>query len=213
MLASSIDHTLLKPEATLGDISNLCEEARVHGFYAVCVNPEFVPVAKSHLRDIDVKICTVVDFPLGCSSPRAKAAMAAMAIQDGADELDMVMPRGRFLSGDIERVVDHVRAVVDAAGEHTVKVILETALLTESQIRLACELAVANGARFVKTSTGFISGGATVEAVRAMRATVGPSIGVKAAGGIRDRATAQAMLDAGANRLGTSASVAIVTQC
>jgi deoxyribose-phosphate aldolase len=216
-LARVIDHTLLSPSATATDIDRLCREAREHGLFSVCVNPCWVRRAAAMLddeqqdrRDRKVAVCTVVGFPLGAATTLIKAAEAGQACADGADELDMVINLGWLLAGDHEPVRADIAAVVRAAAGRTVKVILETALLDDAQIRAASQLAVEAGAGFVKTSTGFGPGGATVAAVKAMRETVGPTIGVKASGGIRDAATARAMLEAGASRLGASASPAIL---
>ncbi|MBO2531452.1 MAG: deoxyribose-phosphate aldolase [Thermoactinomycetaceae bacterium] len=211
-LASMIDHTLLKPEATASDIDRLCREASELGFGAVCVNPWWVFRAAERLKGSGVRVCTVVGFPLGATSTEAKEAETKRAVADGASEIDMVMNIGAFKSGDRQGVEDDIRAVVRAAGGRTVKVILETGLLAEEEIRLACGLAKAAGAHFVKTSTGFGPGGATVEAVRIMREAVGREMGVKASGGIRSLAAAKKMIAAGANRIGTSSGVAILEE-
>jgi deoxyribose-phosphate aldolase len=211
-LASIIDHTLLKPDATATDIDRLCREALDSGFAAVCVNPWWVSRAAQQLKEANVHVCTVVGFPLGVTTTEAKVAETRKAITDGASEIDMVMNIGAFKSGDHKGVEEDIRAVVRAADGRTVKVILETGFLDEREIRTACELAKAAGAHFVKTSTGFGPGGATVEAVRIMRETVGREMGVKASGGIRDLATAKKMVSAGANRIGTSSGVAIVEE-
>jgi deoxyribose-phosphate aldolase len=209
-LARLIDHTLLKPSATPEAIDELCREARERGVFSVCVNPCWVTHAKRRLAGSEVAVCTVIGFPLGANTTRIKAAEARLAVEEGADELDMVMNVGWFLAGRHEAVREDVAAVVAEAGGRVVKVILEVALLEHAQIGPACELAVAGGASFVKTSTGFGPGGATVEAVAAMREAVGDEIGVKASGGIRSAATARAMLEAGATRIGASASAAIL---
>jgi deoxyribose-phosphate aldolase len=209
-LARLIDHTLLDPKATASAIDQLCVEAQTHGLFSVCVNPCWVAHAKQRLQGSEVYVCTVVGFPLGANSTHIKAAEAALAVQEGADEIDMVMNVGWFRSGSDELVREDIAAVVAAAHGHVVKVILEIALLDPDGIARACELALVGGASFVKTSTGFGSGGATVEAVATMRRVVGPAIGVKASGGIRDAATARAMLQAGASRIGASASAAIL---
>jgi len=211
-LAARIDHTLLRPEATPGDIERLCEEALRYGCAAVCVNPIYVARAAARLAGTPVKVATVVGFPLGASLTAVKVAEAALAISQGAREIDMVLPVGLLKAGEIEAVradLQAVAAVCRAAGA-LCKVILETALLTAEEKVLAARLAVEAGADFVKTSTGFGPGGATVEDVALLRRTVGPSIGVKAAGGIRTAEQAIAMLEAGADRLGTSATVAIL---
>lgn len=210
-LAAIIDHTLLKPEATKDQIVKLCEEAMEFGFASVCVNPTYVSLAASLLKDTPVKVCTVVGFPLGASTPLVKAVEARDAIAAGAREVDMVINVGALKSGDDDLVGRDIRAVVEAArGRALVKVILETALLTNDEKVKACLIAKAQGADFVKTSTGFGPGGATVEDVRLMRKVVGADMGVKAAGGIRTLETALAMVEAGASRIGASASVAIV---
>lgn len=178
--------------------------------FSVCVNPCWVAHAKQQLHGTEVRVCTVVGFPLGANRTHIKAAEATHAIADGADELDMVMNIGWFRSGEDERVAADIAAVVAAARGRVVKVILESALLDLDGVTRACALALAGGAGFVKTSTGFAAGGATVEAVSAMRRAVGPEVGVKASGGIRSAAAARAMLEAGASRIGASASVAIL---
>lgn len=210
-LAGIIDHTLLKPEATPVDIQKLCQEAREYHFCSVCINPVFVPLAKEELAGSAVKVCTVIGFPLGATSAFAKAAEARDAAAWGADELDMVIRIGALKSGLYQDVHNDIASVVSASGGRLVKVIIETVLLTDSEKQAACKIAVEAGADFVKTSTGFSRGGATVEDVKLMRAVVGPKIGVKASGGIRDRETALRMVEAGASRLGLSAGVAVVT--
>ncbi|MDC0670904.1 deoxyribose-phosphate aldolase [Nannocystis radixulma] len=212
-LAAAIDHTLLRATATAAQIEALCREAHEHGFFSVCVQPCRVALARRTLTGLaaSTRVCTVIGFPLGANTPAIKAAEAAQALADGADELDMVIALGALRDGDESTVLADIRGVVAAgAGTHLTKVILETALLTPEEIDAACRLSVAAGAQYVKTSTGFGSGGATVAAVQRMRAAVGPDVGVKASGGIADAATARAMLAAGASRLGASASVAIV---
>lgn len=213
-LAGLIDHTALKPQTTQRDIITLCEEARSYGFAAVCVNPSYVHLAAELLRNSPVEVATVVGFPLGATLSAVKAFETAEAIHDGATEIDMVMDIGALKSGDYEHVLEDIAAVVEAAhaGDAIVKVILEAALLTDEEKVLACRLATAAGAEFVKTSTGFGPGGATVEDVALMRQTVGSEVGVKAAGGIRSYADAQRMIAAGANRLGASAGVLIVEE-
>ncbi|HEY8347405.1 MAG TPA: deoxyribose-phosphate aldolase [Symbiobacteriaceae bacterium] len=211
-LAKMIDHTLLKPDASRSQILQLCEEAKTYGFWSVCVNPYWVPLCVDHLRGTDVKVCTVIGFPLGATTPAAKAAEAAEAVRNGADEIDMVMNVGAMKSGDYQAVLDDMKAVRNAVGDKVVvKVILETGLLTDAEKVKACELAKEAGLDYVKTSTGFGYGGATVEDVALMRRTVGDALGVKASGGIRDRETALAMIRAGASRIGASASVKIVS--
>jgi len=209
-LAAFIDHTLLKADATAKDIEKLCAEAREHKFFSVCVNGSRVAQARHFLEGSDVKVASVVGFPLGAMSTDAKRFETEAAIDDGAQEIDMVLNVARLKDGDDKYVLRELCDVVEAAVEHTVKVILETCLLTDEQKIRACRIAVESGAHFVKTSTGFSSGGATVTDVKLMRATVGPEFGVKASGGIRDTQAALAMIEAGATRLGTSASVAIV---
>jgi deoxyribose-phosphate aldolase len=210
-IAKMIDHTLLKPETTKEQIVKLCEEAKEHNFASVCVNPTWVATAAELLKGSDVKVCTVIGFPLGANTPEVKAFETKNAIENGATEVDMVINIGALKSGDDELVEKDIRAVVEAAkGKALVKVIIETCLLTEEEKVRACELAVKAGADFVKTSTGFSTGGATVEDIALMRKTVGPEIGVKASGGVRDAQTAQAMIEAGATRIGTSSGVAIV---
>lgn len=211
-LSRYIDHTLLAPQATAAQIVQLCHEARAHDFFSVCVNPARVKQAKSALADSTVKVCTVIGFPLGADSSATKSFAAVDAIASGADELDMVMNIGLAKDGNWAAVQADIAAVVQAAaGRALVKVILETCLLTEEEIRHACTAAVQAGADFVKTSTGFSRGGATVEAVRLMRACVGPDFGVKASGGIRTSADFQAMLAAGANRIGASAGIKLLS--
>lgn len=211
-LASMIDHTLLKPEATKNDLEKLCEEAKTHSFCSVCVNPANVRLAARLLKGSTVKVCTVIGFPLGACTPSAKAMETRDAIANGAGEVDMVINVGALKSGDYDLCSRDIKAVVDAAdGQALVKVIIEACLLTDEEKRKACLLAKNAGANFVKTSTGFGKGGATVEDVTLMRQVVGSEMGVKAAGGVRDRETAEKMVAAGATRLGTSAGVAIVT--
>ena len=210
-LAPYIDHTLLKPEATREQIESLCAEAAEHKFSTVCVNGSRVELAYSLLEESDVQVAAVVGFPLGSTDADSKRYETEVAIDQGAGEIDMVMNVGRFKDGDHDYIVREIRDVVEAADDHVVKVILETCLLTDTQIEQACKLVVQAQAHFVKTSTGFGSAGATIEHVKLMRETVGQFAGVKAAGGIRDAATARAMIEAGATRLGTSNGIAIVT--
>jgi deoxyribose-phosphate aldolase len=209
-LAAFIDHTLLKPDASLAQIQKICAEAREHHFFSVCVNGSWVATAYQLLEDSDVKIASVVGFPLGAMSSDAKRFETEAAIDDGASELDLVLNIARLKAGDDKYVLREIIDVVEAADERTVKVILETCLLTDEEKVRACHLVVESGAHFVKTSTGFSTGGATIADVKLMRETVGPKFGVKASGGIRDMTTALAMIEAGATRLGTSAGVAIV---
>jgi deoxyribose-phosphate aldolase len=211
-IAQYIDHTLLKPEATPQQVERLCEEARMYGFASVCVNPTYVPLCAKLLDGAAAKVCTVAGFPLGATTTAAKVFETREAIANGAREIDMVMAVGRLKAGDDDYVRDDIRAVAQAAhaGGAICKVILETGLLTDDEKVRACRLAVEAGVDFVKTSTGFAGSGATVADIELMRATVGPDIGVKAAGGIRTLADAQAMIAAGATRLGSSAGVQIV---
>lgn len=209
-IASMIDHTLLKPEATPAQIEKLCAEAAEYHFASVCVNPVYIPLAARLLKDTGVKVCCVVGFPLGAIAPEQKAAEAASCAAMGAEELDMVIHVGAAKAGDWALVQRDIEGVVKAAAGHTVKVIIETCLLTDEEKVKACETAKAAGAHFVKTSTGFSTGGATTHDIALMRKTVGPEMGVKASGGIRDYETAMAMIEAGANRIGASAGIAIV---
>ncbi|MBU4032328.1 MAG: deoxyribose-phosphate aldolase [Candidatus Thermoplasmatota archaeon] len=209
-LAGCIDHTLLKADAKRGDIEKLCSEAMEYGFASVCVNPSWVPVCRKHLEGSKVKVCTVIGFPLGSTSSESKTAEAKIAVRQGADELDMVMNVGRLLDGDDDYVRKDIEAVVKAAQRRIVKVIIEICYLDNNQIIKACQLSKEAGADFVKTSTGFGTGGATVEAIALMRETVGTGTGVKASGGIRNREDAIKMLAAGASRIGASAGIAIV---
>ncbi len=209
-LASMIDHTLLRPEATSAMIARLCQEALAYGFYSVCIQPIWLAEASHWLEDSGVRLCTVIDFPHGASSLRLKALAAEIAVEERAQELDMVIPLGPAKEGDWNRVEAHVAAVVRAAAPHPVKAILEVGALTEAEIRSACLHAARAGATFLKTSTGFGFGGATPEVVSLMRSAVGPDLPIKASGGIRDRAAAERLVAAGATRLGTSSSVAIV---
>lgn len=213
-LAGWIDHTLLKPEGTADQIKKLCSEAREHRFATVCVNPVYVPLAAGLLRDSGVGVCSVVAFPLGANMPASKAAETREAINSGATEVDMVINIGAMKSGAYGLVQEDIHAVVEESHKSgiPVKVILEMVLLTQREKIIGCLLSKAVGADFVKTSTGFASGGATIEDVSLMRRMVGAEIGVKAAGGIRTLKDARAMISAGANRLGASAGVAIVQE-
>ncbi len=209
-IAGLIDHTALKPETTKEQIHKLCAEAMEYGFVSVCVNPCYVSLCSRLLQNTAVKVCTVIGFPLGAATSAAKAAEASDAIENGANEIDMVINVGAIKSGDFEYVKQDIEAVVQAAkGKALVKVILETCLLTDEEKKISCRLCKEAGADFVKTSTGFSTGGATVEDIKLMREMVKPDLGVKASGGIRDYETAKAMVDAGASRIGASASVAI----
>jgi deoxyribose-phosphate aldolase len=209
-LAAYIDHTLLKADATAKDIEQLCAEAREHHFYSVCVNGSRVRQARHLLDDTDVKVASVVGFPLGAMSGDAKRFETEAAIDDGAHEIDVVINVGLLKDGEDQLILRELRDVAEAADERPVKVILEACLLTADEKIRACQLVMESGARFVKTSTGCSHGGATVADVKLFRETVGPKFGVKASGSIRDTKTALAMIEAGATRLGTSASVAIV---
>jgi len=214
-LAGMIDHTLLKPEATKADVEKLCDEARRFRFYSVCVNPTYVRHAKTLMRGTQVKVCCVVGFPLGAQPPESKALEARRAIREGASEIDMVINIGALKSGDDGLVLRDIRAVVESCkdGRALSKVIFETALLTDDEKIRACELSMKAGADYVKTSTGFSSGGATAEDIRLMAKTVAPKkLGVKAAGGIRTYDDAVRMITAGATRIGASASVKIVEE-
>ncbi|MFX1511778.1 MAG: deoxyribose-phosphate aldolase [Promethearchaeota archaeon] len=209
-VAKLIDHTLLKADATPQQIKKLCEEAKTHEFASVCINPTNVALAAKYLKGTPIKVCTVIGFPLGATTSTTKAVETRDAIANGAQEIDMVINVGALKGGDDEKVRQDIEAVVEAArGKAIVKVILETALLTNEEIVKGCLLAKMAGAAFVKTSTGFSTGGATIEHIRLLRETVGPHMGVKASGGIRDYDTAKAMVEAGATRIGASASVAI----
>ena len=210
-LASMIDHTLLKPDATRGDVEMLCREAAQFCFASVCVNPTWVPLCRELLRGSGVKVCTVIGFPSGAHAPDVKAYEARRAVEQGAEEIDMVINIGALKSKDYALVEQDIRGVVQAGARDTVvKVILETSLLTRDEKIMACSLAKAADADFVKTSTGFAGGGATVEDIQLMRETVGPEMGVKASGGVRTRDDAEKMVAAGATRLGASAGVKIV---
>jgi deoxyribose-phosphate aldolase len=210
-LAQLIDHTLLKPEATRDEVVRLCEEARQHRFASVCVNTTWVPLCKALLAGTDVMVCAVVGFPLGAMAPQAKAYEAREAMRQGAREIDMVINIGALRSRDYETVFEDICRVVKAAAPARVKVILETSALDTEQKIVGCTLSKLAGAGFVKTSTGFGKGGATVEDVALMRRVVGPDVGVKASGGVRTADDVIKMAQAGANRIGASASVAIVT--
>jgi deoxyribose-phosphate aldolase len=209
-LARYFDHTLLKPFATQGDIAGLCREAVEYRFYSVCVNPCHVSLVNRTLAGSGVKTCSVVGFPLGCSTSQVKAMEAERAVQDGADEIDMVLAVGALKQGLYEQVEIDIREVVAAAGQALVKVIIETCYLSESEKRAACSAAERAGADFVKTSTGFGSGGALVEDIKLMKSVVGDRLQIKASGGISTLEQALAMIESGANRLGASAGVTII---
>nr|WP_218056429.1 deoxyribose-phosphate aldolase [Gilliamella apicola] len=209
--AKYIDHTLLAMNATKDQITKLCEEAKQYHFYSVCVNSGYVPLVASLLKGSDVKVCSVVGFPLGAMLTSAKAFETEMAVKAGAQEIDMVINVGWLKSNDWDAVKQDIEAVFNACGAVPLKVILETCLLTKDEIVKVCEICKQIGVAFVKTSTGFSVSGATVEDVKLMRDTVGNEMGVKASGGIRDRQTAEKMVQAGASRLGASAGIAIVS--
>ncbi|WHY55140.1 deoxyribose-phosphate aldolase [Peribacillus simplex] len=210
-VAGLIDHTLLKADATKEQIKVLCEEAREYSFASVCVNPTWVKYASELLEGSEVKVCTVIGFPLGATTPETKAFETKDAISNGAHEVDMVINIGALKDKDDELVERDIRAVVTAStGKALSKVIIETSLLTDEEKVRACELAVKAGTDYVKTSTGFSTGGATVEDITLMRKTVGPDIGVKASGGVRNTSDAQKVIEAGATRIGASAGVSIV---
>ncbi len=212
-IAGMIDHTLLKADATKEQIEKLCLEAREYQFASVCVNPVWVKEAVQALNGSSVKVCTVIGFPLGATTSETKVFEAKNAIENGATEVDMVINIGALKNDDLVTVEEDIHAVVHAAkGKAITKVIIETCLLTEKQKVSACQLAVKAGAEFVKTSTGFSTGGATVEDVALMRSTVGPEIGVKASGGIRSLTDMEKMIEAGASRVGASAGVQIMKE-
>ena len=212
-IAAYIDHTLLKQDAAAPQIDRLCAEAAQYHFASVCVNPWYVPRCVKHLQGTGVKVCTVVGFPLGATTTESKVFETLQAVKSGAEEIDMVMNVCAMKSGNTRAIEQEIQALAAAVEGHAIlKVILETCLLTEEEKILACQIAKRAGADYVKTSTGFSTGGATVADVALMRRTVGPEMGVKAAGGIRDYAAAKAMLDAGATRIGASAGIAIVQQ-
>lgn len=209
--AKMIDHTILKPEATKQDVEKLCREAVEYGFHSVCVNSSFVYYCAKLLKDSDVKVCTVVGFPLGAMSTAGKVAETLAAVEDGAEEIDMVIHVGMIKSRDWDYVKQDISSVVEAAGNKAiVKVILETCLLTDDEKEYACRICRESGAAFVKTSTGFSTDGAREEDVALMRRIVGSGMGVKASGGIRSLETALDMVRAGADRLGTSSGIAII---
>ena len=207
-----IDHTILKPEATEAAVQKIIDEAKEYNFFSVCINPCWVAFASEQLADTDVAVCTVIGFPLGANTPEVKAYEAADAIKNGANEVDMVINIGALKSQQYDYVRQDIQGVVDAAkGKALVKVIIETALLTDEEKVKACELAKEAGADFVKTSTGFSTGGAKVADIRFMRETVGADMGVKASGGVHNAEEALAMIEAGATRIGASTGVAIVS--
>ncbi|TAA68340.1 deoxyribose-phosphate aldolase [Planococcus salinarum] len=210
-IASYIDHTLLKPESTEEQVIQLCKEAAEYEFASVCINPSYVETAAAQLKDSNVKVCTVIGFPLGASTSETKAFETTDAIEKGAEEIDMVVNIGAIKSGNSELVKSDIQAVVTAAkGKAIVKVIIETCLLTDEEKVMASRLSKEAGADFVKTSTGFSTGGATIDDVKLMRKTVGAELGVKASGGVRSLEDVQAMIDAGASRIGASSGVQIM---
>jgi len=209
-IAQLIDHTALRPDTTGVQIQVLCEEAREYHFFSVCINSSFVPLAKTFLVNSGVKICAVVGFPLGASLSRVKAYEAKEGAKEGADEIDMVINISALKDNHYQKVKEDIEEVVRSVKGLICKVILETALLTDQEKEIGCQIAVEAGAHFVKTSTGFESGGATVEDVKLMRRIVGNHMGIKAAGGIRDYETALKMVEAGATRIGASKGVEIV---
>ena len=206
-----IDHTVLKADTPKAKVQQIIDEAIQYDFMSVCINPTWVSFAAEKLAATDVKVCTVIGFPLGANTSTVKAFEAAEAIKNGADEVDMVINIGAAKDGDWDLVESDIQAVVDASKDVTTKVIIETSLLTDEEKVKACQAAVRAGADFVKTSTGFSTAGATVADIALMRQTVGPDVGVKASGGVRSFADAQAMIEAGATRLGTSNGVDIMT--
>ena len=211
-LSRYIDHTLLKADATENEVIKLCNEAKEYDFFSVCINPGFVEIAAKELSESNVAVCTVIGFPLGASTPETKAFETRDAIQKGAAEVDMVINISKLKDKKDEEVLKDIKAVVDAADKKAlVKVIIETCLLTDEEKERACKLAKDAGADFVKTSTGFSTGGATKEDIALMRKTVGTEMGVKASGGIRTYEDAVTMIESGATRIGASASIAIVT--
>lgn len=207
-----IDHTLLKADASISSIEKLCNEALNYHFASVCVNPGFVPLASKLLKGSDVKVCTVIGFPLGATLPKAKQTETLLAIEAGAEEIDMVINVSMAKEHQFDYVENEIRLVKEACGNKILKVILETCLLTDDEIVSCCKAAVNAGADFVKTSTGFSKGGATTHAVKIMRDTVGPNFGVKASGGIHSYEEALDMVNAGANRIGASCGVEIVNR-
>ncbi|GMQ59325.1 deoxyribose-phosphate aldolase [Vallitalea sediminicola] len=212
-LSKYIDHTILKPNASEADVKRICDEAKKYNFASVCINPSYVKFVAESLKETDVMTCTVIGFPLGATPKEVKAFETADAIKNGADEVDMVINIGCLKSKKYEEVEEDIKAVVNAAeGKAYVKVIIETCLLTDEEKVKACELSVKAGADFVKTSTGFSTGGATLEDVKLMKETVGEKAKVKASGGVRDYETAVAMIEAGADRIGTSSGVAFVSE-
>ncbi|ABP92254.1 TPA: deoxyribose-phosphate aldolase [Streptococcus suis] len=205
-----IDHTILKPETTQEQVEKILAEAKEYDFASVCVNPTWVALAAESLKDSDVKVCTVIGFPLGANTPAVKAFETKDAISNGADEIDVVINIGALKTGNYDLVLEDIKAVVAASGDKLVKVIIEACLLTDDEKVKACQLSQEAGADYVKTSTGFSTGGATVADVALMRKTVGPDMGVKASGGARSYEDAIAFIEAGASRIGASSGVAIM---
>lgn len=205
-----IDHTLLKANASKTDITKLCDEAMQYDFASVCVNPLWVSYCAEYLKESDVRVCTVIGFPLGANTSKVKAYEAKMAIEEGADEVDMVINIGALKAGDMDTVYQDIQAVVDASQGHCVKVIIETCLLTDEEKVLACQQAMKAKATFVKTSTGFSTGGATVHDVALMKQTVGDHCEVKASGGVKTFEDMEAMVNAGASRIGTSSGISLM---
>ena len=209
-LTSLIDHTLLKPESTPQDIEKICLEAKEYDFASVCIQPCYVKMAYGLLKDTDVKVCTVIGFPLGANTTETKIREACQAVEEGAEEIDMVINIGALKAGDTVYVTEEIRRIKEAIGDLVLKVIIETCLLTDEEKVLACQCAVNAGADFVKTSTGFSKGGATVADVRLMKQTVGDRCQVKASGGIRTPEDFEAMVEAGATRIGTSSGIKLI---
>lgn len=205
-----IDHTILKPETTQEQVEKILAEAKEYDFASVCVNPTWVALAAESLKDSDVKVCTVIGFPLGANTPAVKAFETKDAISNGADEIDLVINIGALKTGNYDLVLEDIKAVVAASGDKLVKVIIEACLLTDDEKVKTCQLSQEAGADYVKTSTGFSTGGATVADVALMRKTVGPDMGVKASGGARSYEDAIAFIEAGASRIGASSGVAIM---
>ncbi|WP_099187236.1 deoxyribose-phosphate aldolase [Tepidibacter mesophilus] len=211
-LAKYIDHTVLKAQTTEDEVKKVCEEAKTYGFFSVCINPSYIEFAKEQLKESDVKVCTVIGFPLGANTSEVKAFETIDAIKKGADEVDMVINIGALKDKKYDYVQNDIKAVVDAAnGKALVKVIIETCYLTDEEKKIVCELAKKAGTDYVKTSTGFGTGGSTPQDIKLMRETVGANIGVKASGGVRNTEDAEAVINAGASRIGASASISIVT--
>ncbi|MEW9080376.1 deoxyribose-phosphate aldolase [Terrisporobacter glycolicus] len=211
-IANMIDHTVLKAFSSKEDVIKVCEEAKEHGFFSVCINPTHIELAKKELEGSKVKVCTVIGFPLGANTSEVKAFETKDAIAKGAHEVDMVINIGALKDKNYDLVCNDIKAVVDAANkEALVKVIIETCYLTDEEKQIACELSVKAGADYVKTSTGFGTGGSTPEDIKLMRDVVGPNVGVKASGGVRTTEDAIKVIDAGASRIGASASISIAT--